>query len=118
MVIGTYRGVPLEPPTFILMLFLLLFALGTLTAMLFVTSESFKATSGGYGLMIGGPAALWFGGTLLIIGVPFIHDGIFKPVTWPQTIEGLEQNILDLERSAGWISYDVWKRKIVTTINK
>jgi hypothetical protein len=111
MVTESYLGHQPQPAAFTSMLFLLLFALGTLTAMLFITKESFRATAGNYTLMISGPAALWFGGTLLIIGTPAIRQELFKAFTWPETITALESNILSIEQNSGWITYRDWKAK-------
>jgi hypothetical protein len=110
LVYQSSQGRPITPITFFLALFMLLFALCTLTAMLFITSERFEASTGQFSLMIGGPAAIWFGGTLAIMYSP-IHDKLFRAYEWPETIKALEKTILDIEGHAGWITYSDWKRK-------
>jgi len=103
-----YQNKSMQPAIFLLVLFLLLFALGTLTAMLFVTNEKFDANIAGFSLMIGGPAALWFGGTLLIAFTP-LYKQLFNPFAWPDTVPKLERTILDIEQRMGWKLYDQWK---------
>jgi hypothetical protein len=108
-VVASYRGYKADPPAFALMLLLLLFALGTMTALLFLTKENFKATVAGFTLMLSGPAALWFGGTLVIIGTPTIRDHLFQSFTLPDAVDKLEDAILSIELNSGWIRYRDWK---------
>jgi hypothetical protein len=110
-VVASYRGYKPDPPAFALMLLLLLFALGTMTALLFLTKENFKATVAGFTLMLSGPAALWFGGTLIIMGTPTIRDHLFQTFTLPDAVDKLETAILSIELNSGWIAYRDWKTK-------
>jgi hypothetical protein len=102
-------GKTLEPPSFFMALFLLLFSLGTLTAMLFVTSEKFTISSGNISVALVGPAAIWLGGTFAIMMNDSMKDTLFASYKWPTTIAGLEDTILAVERGSGWIPYSDWK---------
>jgi hypothetical protein len=108
-VLASYRGHRLEPSAFALMLLLLLFALGTMTTLLFVTKENFTASMPGFTLALSGPAALWFGGTLMLISVPSIHDNLFDSFSLPTAVDALEQDILSIERKSDWTLYRDWK---------
>jgi hypothetical protein len=98
-----------QPATFVLILFLVLFALSTLTAMLFVTTGRFTVTAPGYTLMVSGPAVIWLGGTLLMIWEPSISGRLFSPLASPDSVEALEKGIVDVEKSSHWIDYQTWK---------
>jgi hypothetical protein len=40
-----------------------------------------------------------------------LYGKLFNPFDWPDTIEKLERNILDVERNSGWQTYTDWNRK-------
>jgi hypothetical protein len=105
-----FNGDTIKPTTFFLALLMLLFSLGTLTAMLFTSSASFKATTGQFSMMIAGPAAIWFGGTFAIMLSP-MGTQMFRAYEWPETIAKLENTIMDAEQAAGWIPYSDWKKE-------
>ena len=101
-----------KPASYVLILFLVLFSLSTLTGILFVTDAKFNVTTANYALMVSGPAAIWLGGTLVMLLVPDIRKALFEPpnsLTLPQTIQALEKNIMDAQKMLRWASYDEWK---------
>jgi len=105
-----FNGDTIRPTSFFLALLMILFSLGTLTAMLFTSSASFKATTGQFSMMIAGPAAIWFGGTFAIMLSP-MGTQMFRAYEWPETIAKLENTITDPEQAAGWMPYSDWKKE-------
>jgi hypothetical protein len=101
-----------KPASYVLILFLVLFSLSTLTGILFVTDAKFNATTTNYALMVSGPAAIWLGGTLVMLLVPDIRKALFEPPNAPtisQMIQALEDNSADAQKKLHWASYEDWR---------
>ena len=101
-----------KPSSYVLILFLVLFSLSTLTGILFVTDAKFNVTTANYVLMVSGPAAIWLGGTLVMLLVPDIRKALFEPpnsLTPQQTIQALENSSMEAQKKLHWASYEDWR---------